>query len=231
MNEHVGASFSLSVLIVVVSAVILYEPEPASPQDPADTAQATASATPHDFSPGPADPVDQLELDSSLHKEDDALARSDEAHDDESRQPAEIEKVEVPPEILSSNTPVPPRVSSALYPAMPGPVAPVSRLAAQPTQEVLSRNAQSDLDRSSANRVASVASALPPTPPETIEPAPVPRTPQSAFTRVEKNESLSDIALRVYGTPEAAAELWLVNRDILNNRENPLRAGLYIRTP
>jgi nucleoid-associated protein YgaU len=53
---------------------------------------------------------------------------------------------------------------------------------------------------------------------------------QAGFTAVAAGESLSDIAVRVYGTPDAAQTLWLANRDILSD-DAPLRQGMLLRTP
>src|SRR4051812_39699741 len=56
MNRHVGASFTLSVLVVVFFAVVLYEPEharhprPAAGKAPAEP--KSASATPPSPTPG-----------------------------------------------------------------------------------------------------------------------------------------------------------------------------------
>jgi hypothetical protein len=52
-----------------------------------------------------------------------------------------------------------------------------------------------------------------------------------AFTQVGEGESLTDVALRVYGTSEAATALWRANRDIIARRETPLEVGLVLRTP
>src|SRR5579883_1027951 len=49
-----------------------------------------------------------------------------------------------------------------------------------------------------------------PIPPSRLQPIShrrVPREPRSAFTQVDEGESLADVALRVYGTPDAAQSL------------------------
>jgi hypothetical protein len=57
------------------------------------------------------------------------------------------------------------------------------------------------------------------------------RRPKSAFTTVEKGESLADVACRVYGSEEAKETLWLANRDELTSPNGPLRPGSSLRTP
>jgi nucleoid-associated protein YgaU len=59
----------------------------------------------------------------------------------------------------------------------------------------------------------------------------VPPGPHSAFTQVGEGESLTDVAVRVYGTSEATSALWRANRDIIARRETPLEVGLVLRTP
>jgi hypothetical protein len=68
---------------------------------------------------------------------------------------------------------------------------------------------------------------------------PVPDGPQAAvsarsrpsFTEVGQGESLTDVAVRVYGTSAAARSIWKSNRDILGGQDAPLRAGMVLRTP
>jgi hypothetical protein len=57
------------------------------------------------------------------------------------------------------------------------------------------------------------------------------RRPPSAFTTVHEGESLADVALRVYGSEDAAERLWRFNRDQLAGPEEPLRPGMLLRTP
>ena len=57
------------------------------------------------------------------------------------------------------------------------------------------------------------------------------RRPASAFTVVVANETLKDVAARVYGSSDLADSLWRANRDALSRRESPLAAGMVLRTP
>jgi hypothetical protein len=59
-------------------------------------------------------------------------------------------------------------------------------------------------------------------------PASLPREP---FTKVEENETLKDVALRVYGTTDDMNDLWKANRDQLESSSSPLRSGMILRTP
>jgi nucleoid-associated protein YgaU len=52
-----------------------------------------------------------------------------------------------------------------------------------------------------------------------------------AFVRVEPGESLADVAVRVYGSTEAAASLWAANRDQLARPDEPLAPGSVLRAP
>jgi hypothetical protein len=52
-----------------------------------------------------------------------------------------------------------------------------------------------------------------------------------AFTTVGAGESLADVAIRVYGSPESAEMLWRANRDFIEQRDSSLRAGMLLRTP
>ena len=64
-------------------------------------------------------------------------------------------------------------------------------------------------------------------------PAPVDfrREPASAFIVVQANETIRDVALRVYGSSERAAALWRANRDALPVLDSPLSSGMVLRTP
>jgi hypothetical protein len=57
------------------------------------------------------------------------------------------------------------------------------------------------------------------------------RQPGSAFTVVLANETLQDVACRVYGSGALADSLWRSNRDALSRRESPLSEGMVLRTP
>lgn len=61
-----------------------------------------------------------------------------------------------------------------------------------------------------------------------LESAPTGRT---SFIQASAGETLDDVALRVFGSPDAARALWMANRDILPDRDTRLSAGMVLRTP
>ena len=58
-----------------------------------------------------------------------------------------------------------------------------------------------------------------------------PNEPKGAFTHARAGESLTDVAQRVYGDADQDKKLWLVNRDVLDRADAPLRPGMLLRTP
>jgi hypothetical protein len=57
------------------------------------------------------------------------------------------------------------------------------------------------------------------------------RTNRTAFTVVGSNETIADVARRVYGNSEDAEALWRANRDVLPEPGSPLSPGMMLRTP
>jgi hypothetical protein len=55
--------------------------------------------------------------------------------------------------------------------------------------------------------------------------------PHSAFTVVRREESIADVAVRIYGSTDAVEELWRANRDLLPERDSALASGTFLRTP
>lgn len=81
-----------------------------------------------------------------------------------------------------------------------------------------------------------------PTPPSARRPARRaeqlnPREPASAagaprgFIQADAGETIADVAVRVYGSADAAGPLWLANRDILPDRDQRLAARTVLRSP
>jgi hypothetical protein len=48
---------------------------------------------------------------------------------------------------------------------------------------------------------------------------------------VGEGETLSEVAERVYGSPDAAEALWMANRDRIDRPDARLAAGTILRTP
>ncbi len=57
------------------------------------------------------------------------------------------------------------------------------------------------------------------------------RSPHPAFTVVGSNETIADVARRVYGKADAADALWRANRDVVPQPGAPLSPGMMLRTP
>jgi hypothetical protein len=53
----------------------------------------------------------------------------------------------------------------------------------------------------------------------------------SAFTVVEANETITDVAVRVYGTAQETDLLWRANRDTMPRQDSALSPGTLLRTP
>ena len=57
------------------------------------------------------------------------------------------------------------------------------------------------------------------------------RSARSAFTVVGSNETIADVARRVYGNADAVDALWRANRDVVPQPGAPLSPGMMLRTP
>jgi hypothetical protein len=55
--------------------------------------------------------------------------------------------------------------------------------------------------------------------------------PGSPFTHVQNGETLRDVAVRIYGSPDMLDSLWRANRDVLPRKDSPLTEGTVLRTP
>jgi hypothetical protein len=55
--------------------------------------------------------------------------------------------------------------------------------------------------------------------------------PASAFTVVERDESIADVAIRIYGSIDAVDALWRANHDLLPEKDSALSPGTLLRTP
>jgi hypothetical protein len=58
-----------------------------------------------------------------------------------------------------------------------------------------------------------------------------PHQPRSAFTLVEPNENIENVAVRIYGSTDAVESLWRANRDLLPTKNSALSPGMILRTP
>jgi hypothetical protein len=168
MNQHLAASYSLSVMIVVFFAIALYRADP--PPQPS-RAQPVATNRRAD-----SDPLSRPDGKTSIV----ATAPRAEGESRARVEPSIASKVEVIRGPLVSNPPQAPES--------------VVRQVSRPSRR----------------------------------PGPIRK---GAFTMVESDETLEDVAIRVYGSAVSAVELWRSNRDQLPTRETPPRAGMVLRTP
>jgi hypothetical protein len=163
MNQHLAASYSLSVMIVVCFAIALYRADPPS-------------------QPSRSQPVASKErVDSGTPPR--SIARAEPRAEAPSR-------ARVEPSIAS-------KVEAIRGPAVANPP-----LAPGSVVRQVSRQSRS---------------------PEPVR--------KGAFTMVEVDETLEDVAMRIYGSADSAVELWRSNRDQLPTRETPPRVGMVLRTP
>jgi nucleoid-associated protein YgaU len=171
MNRNVTASFSLSVSLVLLFAVLLYQPDgPVSkPLQATSVAQAEPRKPISDLTEGrpPLTPGSPLTESSAGDGESDA----------------------------------------------PTPT-PVARVEATEPAAVELKSGPSRGERSRETRPAMGT----------------PR-PTSAFTHARPGESLADIAIRVYGSPDSAGKIWMANRDLIVSPDAVPPGGTLLRTP
>jgi hypothetical protein len=201
MDQHPGASITLSFALVVLFAIILYQPNeaPAPPAPPGATAveaqelRPSSAVPPPTVTPGeplaesPERPVAEhprtTSTEGAEHREDRAGPRTGRRDDPELRMRTSNGGGGRPPGTAE-------RAESGA-----APVAPASRVAA---------------------RATAGGEGVPP---------------HDAFTVANQGETLRDVALRVYGSPDEAEALWRLNRDLVGRRDVPLPAGTLLRTP
>jgi hypothetical protein len=71
---------------------------------------------------------------------------------------------------------------------------------------------------------------VPPAAPREPRRGPAPPV-QEGFTQTLEGETLRDVAVRVYGSPDEADSLWRLNRDLIRRRQGALPPGTLLRTP
>ena len=171
MNHNVTASFSLSVSLVLLFAVLLYQPDgPVSvPLQAAPVAQAE-----------PREPIHELK-DGRPRLTPGYPLTGTSAGDDGSDRPS------------------------------PAPVARVETV--EPEADVV-KSGPSHGGPSEGTRPG-MGTARPP----------------SAFTQARPGESLADIAIRVYGSPDSARKIWMANRDLIDSLDAVPPGGTLLRTP
>ena len=206
MNRNVGASFTLSVLMVCFFAVALYPrdgpPPPCSAKSLVVSSEAPGTAPP-DPPPWPTPGVPLFE-----------------ATEVAAAEPA------------SKPDPVPEPRDEGRAETSPRPQ-PVTVRSLQDRSEIMVGTEERPPGPSRADRMTRPSPTTWPVRPQTIarRRAIVPPRHPPAFTTVGAGESLADVAIRVYGSPESAEMLWRANRDFIEQRDSSLRAGMLLRTP
>lgn len=213
MDDHAGAGCILSVLIVVVFTLIFHDVE--RPAGPRRAGTASPANSPSFNEPTKVGAPSAAAIERSA--------------------PAE------PAVAIEPSKPAPVAAPS-LKPPSVAPATPHGVVAASTVAFVgLSRPSDAELAAPSDPPSRAGASSKPPRPIEASTrpspPAPAiatrtkPRRPGASTTIILDGERLADVAIRIYGTPEAAATLWRANRDRLKGVDGPVSAGLLIRTP
>lgn len=210
MNRHMGTSTALSVLTVVFFAVVLYRPDPIPgqpPPSPTPTQSPPAPVPEPEPAPAPTDP--------SLTKAAPPPTPGVPLVEPPTAKPAvAVEEVRKAPSAVVRSRPEPPRTIAVPIAATAHTAPPVSKKAA-----MRSRPASSE----GLSRVQTAS--------QRKKAVPVPSQPRGAFTEVFEGESMADVAVRVYGNPDATKSLWLANRDIVKAQDEILRGGTFLRTP
>lgn len=114
----------------------------------------------------------------------------------------------------------PPSVARSEAPTAPGP-----KRFASAGRDAVTRSSTfrpAERPRTVANTSGSATSAVP------VE---TPRPGRAAFTHSVAGETLADVAVRVYGSPDSTRTLWMVNRDVIDGPNSVLVAGTLLRTP
>ncbi len=171
MNRNVTASFSLSVSLVLLFAVLLYQPD--GPVSVPLQATSVSHAEPRK-------PVSNLTESRPPLKAGSPLTESS-AGDGESDAP----------------TPTPVARAEAIEPS-------AVEVTSGPSRGGRSQEAKPALGTA---------------------------RPTSAFTHARPGESLADIAIRVYGSPDSAGKIWMANRDLIVSPNAVLPGGTLLRTP
>jgi hypothetical protein len=213
MNQRVGPSLVYSFLIVCFFAVALFQP------DGARSAGGRSRL-------GPNEAAARLRQGSRSGRDRGASKRSEQtARDGNSSTPRTIASAQPRGSSAQAGAGVAllpsPTGSAALNahgdrsagePASGSPNAPVQRA-----------SARSDRGQSGTTRARAAASE--------VERSVGAREPRSAFTVAEHDETIDDVAVRVYGTSDKADALWRANRDTLPRKDSPLSPGMLLRTP
>jgi hypothetical protein len=200
MDQHLGASITLSFALVIVFAIVLYQPE----KHPLPSPPGDGPASPHQEPPPaaeghmpevtPGEPLPDLPV----------------------RQPSapsfpQDTEIKLPPDrgavpIAAQGPALDRVVRASVGKTRPGPT--IDQSPPGPDPEPTARSIAPSTRRQ--------ARAVPP---------------HDAFTLANEGETLKDVAIRVYGSPDEVEALWRLNRDLIGQRDVTLSAGTLLRTP
>jgi hypothetical protein len=224
MNQQAGPSIVLSVLIVAFFAVALFPREPARPQ--------TGSLA------GPIEPRSKSNSPSTSGLAPSSLPVATTVRRGDAGGNPSLKDVRIPPRadhptedandltqqresVHASQSPTAVSLRESRRRSTEGPSPLPGPESAGPTIRTASQRAS----RADPDTVSPMAGAVP------LTSTGSPRQPRRAVTAVAANETISDIARRVYGTTDAIDTLWRANRDTLPRRDSPLSPGTLLRTP
>lgn len=162
----------------------------------------------------------------------------------EAAQPAPADTPAEPPARVVLDAKPPARVGNHPEPSPPPPPPPPQTLADHPAPPPTRPASAPNSSRRASVALIETAAVVPrpsavPAPAAALAPAPArrraeperPRIPASSFAEVLADETLAEVAVRVYGTARVAENLWRANRDQVVDRSGALVAGTWLRTP
>jgi hypothetical protein len=204
MDQHLGASITLSFSLVVIFAIVLYQPE--------DTSRLTTRA----------------EAGNSVLPKAEPTIRS-------SPPPPPLTPGAPLIEPIARSGPVPPGPQTRDAETLPTNGSEAMELH-RPAPEGQTRRAEGGTtplaagSRSPSGIImiphADAPSAAPVAHGDAEE-----RPPHDPFTLAKEGETLRDVALRVYGSPDRVDHLWQLNRDLIGRDDVVLSSGTLLRTP
>lgn len=211
MDRNVGASFTLSVLTVIVFAVVLYQPDsppcaPAVTRAPGPATTASGALSQPGSTPAAVDVIEARNPDAPAPVPVPVPVPA---------QPAKTGN-DVGP-MRAENRPLP--VVPAALRVIPASTRPGSGRVSQP--RTAARREPTPLPEARATPARPLPTGV----------STAPSEPRGAFTKVRPGETLASIAVRVYGSEDAAERLWMANRDLLDHQDAPLPDGAMLRTP
>jgi nucleoid-associated protein YgaU len=216
MNRQIVPSMILSVLIVCFFGILLFERDPpqagASPERVATRKKTDATNSPS-ARPKPEDTAPSQPTDPSVRLKPERPQGT-----------AELAKSQGQAISRDGRSAAPSQAASKAISTAKEAVSPKSHAReasktppAAPHQDVRRAVERGDRQKTSAVNQSQAPSAQP--------------VPRSAFTVVQKGETLYDVTVRVYGSADPLDSLWHANRDVLPRRDSPLSPGSVLRTP